>query len=111
MSNEINFELGEHEIKISLNKGVVIKSKQYSNKSKNFTREKISQNATRKTLAITMKRLPYLGLLVSIVLVFSRIFQNPFSTKNWCIAFMELASGAAQIFSGKYFFIYMICKI
>ena len=103
MSDEITFEFGEHKINFSLSKGINVISTDQTNKSKNFTREKLAQNATRKTLAITMKRVPYLGFFVSIVLVFTRIFNSPFSTKNWCIAFMELASGAAQIFSSKLF--------
>ena len=104
MSNKehpIYFKLGESNIRISVNDGIEIVSKEgVKVLRKHISTNSIFVNASRKSVAIAIKKLPFIGFLMAVIFAFIRVVKQPYSTKVWCIAVAELCSGASSIYSG-----------
>ena len=101
MSSEpFSFHFGESDVKVSIQQGIEVISKVGPNDfTKQFTTQNIVRNAMRRSFTLTIKRIPFIGFVFSMILAFIRLVKSPLSAKNWCIAIMEMASGAIAILS------------
>lgn len=99
MLDQFSFHLGENKVKCSL-QGVEVESNAGPDAlTKHFTTENLVRNVVRRSFGLTIKRIPYIGFFFSMIFVFVRLVRNPLSVKTWCIAIMEMASGAISIFA------------
>ncbi len=102
MEAPYTFHVGQSDIRVSLLDGIEIISKVGPNDfTKHFTTQNIVRNAMRRSFTITVKRIPFIGFLFCMILVFIRLVKSPLSSKNWCIAIMEMASGAISLLSSN----------
>ena len=95
------FEFGESNIRISVKDGIEIVTKEgVKVLRKHISTNAIFVNASRKSVLIAVKKLPFIGFLMAVIFAFIRVVKKPYSTKVWCIAIAELCSGASSIYSG-----------